>query len=306
MQRAALFAILTLVSATAGTEQSDATIDSAVARPAAPGTYVWIGTHRLHLHCMGQGSPTVIFDSGLGGSSLDWVRVQPKVASFTRACSYDRAGYAWSDAGPLPRDSNNISRELEILLGNGAVRAPYLLVGHSFGGLNVRLFTHNNPQKVAGLVLVDSSHEDQFRRFEQAGVKSSAPRGNSFYVGNALQVPDALPAEIVSVAQSFAGSRSSMMAFLSELRHLRNSARQLRNVPQLPDIPIVVISHRIDELRSPDARATRDRIWMDMQSELAGRAEQGRHVIAATEDHYIHLSQPQLVVKSIRDVMERL
>ncbi|MDH3265485.1 MAG: alpha/beta hydrolase [Gammaproteobacteria bacterium] len=306
MRRVSQIAVLVLVLASVGTQQSDATIDSSVAPPAAPGTYIWVGQHRLHLNCIGEGLPTVIFDSGLGGSSLDWARVQPEVAAFTRACSYDRAGYGWSDTGPLPRDSKNISRELEILLDNGAVRAPYLLVGHSFGGLNVRLFTHNNPQKVAGLVLVDSSHEDQFRRFEEAGVKSSAPRGNSFYVGNAFQVPDALPDEVVSVAKSFAGSRSSMVAFLSELRHLRDSARQLRNAPQLPDVPVVVISHRIDELSGPDARATRDRIWMDMQSELASRAAQGRHVIAATEDHYIHLSQPQLVIESIRDVMERL
>ncbi|MDH3747570.1 MAG: alpha/beta hydrolase [Gammaproteobacteria bacterium] len=306
MRCATPLAILTLVLATAGTQRSDATIDTSAARPAAPGTYIWVGSHRLHLNCIGQGLPTVIFDSGLGGSSLDWVRVQPEVASFTRACSYDRAGYGWSDTGPLPRDSENISRELEILLGNGSVPAPYLLVGHSFGGLNVRLYSHNNPQKVAGMVLVDSSHEDQFRRFKQAGVKSSAPRGNSFFVGNAFQIPDALPKDIVPVAKSFAVSRSSMAAFLSELRHLRNSAEQLQNAPLLPNVPVVVISHSIDQLRGSDSTAARARIWMDMQSELAGRAAQGRHVIAATEDHYIHLSQPQLVVESIRDVIERL
>lgn len=306
MRRATSLAILTLLLATAGTQQSDATIDSLAARPAAPGTYVWVGSHRLHLNCIGEGLPTVIFDSGLGGSSLDWARVQPEVASFTRACSYDRAGYGWSDTGPQPRDSENISRELETLLGNASVPAPYLLVGHSFGGLNIRLYSHKNPQKVAGLVLVDSSHENQFRRFEQAGVKSSAPRGNSFFVGNAFQVSDALPEDILPLARSFAVSRNSMVAFLSELQHLRDSAQQLQNVPLLPNVPIVVISHRIDQLGGSDRRATRAKIWMDMQSELAGRATQGRHVIAATDDHYIHLRQPQLVVESIRDVIERL
>lgn len=306
MRRVSQIAVLASVLAMIGTQRGDAQIDSSAGLLAAPGTYIWVGSHRLHLNCIGQGSPTVIFDSGLGGSSLDWIRVQPEVASFTRACSYDRAGYAWSDAGPLPRDSVSISQELEILLGNASVPAPYLLVGHSFGGLNVRLFSANNPQVVAGLVLVDSSHEDQFRRFEEAGVKASAPRGNSFFVGNAFQIPDALPDYIVPVAQSFAVGRRSMVTFLSELRQLRNSAMQLKNAPVLPEVPVVVISHRIDRTSGSDAKAKRARIWMDMQSELARTAVHGRHVIAATDDHYIQLSEPQLVVESIRDVIERL
>lgn len=304
MQSVSRFATLTLVLATVCTQISDATIDDSSTRPVAPGTFIWVGNHRLHLNCIGEGSPTVIFDSGLGGSSLDWVRVQPQVASFSRACSYDRAGYGWSDAGPQPRDSARISRELEILLGNASVPAPYLLVGHSFGGFNVRLYSHNNPQQVAGLVLVDPSHEDQFRRFEEADVGSTAPRHGSFIVGNAFQVPDALPEEVVPVAQSFAITRSNMAAFRSELLHLRSSAKQLRNT-SLPDIPVVVISHRIDEAAASAIEAKREKIWMDMQSDLARRALRGKHVVSAMDDHYVHLSQPQLVVDSIRDVIER-
>lgn len=306
MQGARRIVIMALVLTAVGVQRSDATIEASTVRSAAPGTFIWIGNHRLHLNCTGVGSPTVIFDSGLGSSSLDWARVQPQVASFTRACSYDRAGYGWSDSGPLPRDSANISRELEILLGNGSVPAPYLLVGHSLGGMNVRLFTHNNPGKVVGLVLIDSSHEDQFRRFEQAGVGASAPSGSSFVVANAFQLPNALPDDMVAIARSFAVSRSSMQAFRSELRHLRNSAKQLRDVPMLPDIPVVVISHRVDQTKGSDRYARRARIWMDMQAELADRVTRGKHVVAATEDHYIHLSQPQLVVDTIKDVIDQL
>ncbi len=306
MRRAIQVAVLALLLATVGTQRSDATIERSSLTPDAPGTYIWVGGHRLHLNCSGEGSPTVIFDSGLGGSSLDWVRVQPRVASFTRACSYDRAGYGWSDSGPLPRDSEKISRELETLLGNASVPAPYLLVGHSFGGLNVRLYSHRNPHKVAGLVLVDSSHEDQYRRFEAAGIKSSAPRSNSFIVGNAFQIPDAMPDDIASVAQWFASSHSSMTAFLSELRHIRDSAEQLQDAWMPPDIPIIVISHRVDRAGDAPERSPRARIWMEMQSDLANRSANGRHVIATTDDHYVHLSQPQLVVESIRAVIEGL
>ncbi len=304
-QHAIRFATFALVLAMVATQTSDATIDSSAARPVAPGKFIRVGNHRLHLNCVGRGSPTVIFDSGLGGSSLDWIRVQPQVASFTRACSYDRAGYGWSDAGPLPRDSAQISRELAALLDNAGVPAPYLLVGHSFGGFNVRLFSHNNPHQVAGLVLLDSSHEDQFRRFEEAGVGSIAPRRSTFIVGNAYQVPDAMPEEVVPVALSFAITRSSMLAFRSELTHLRSSAKQLRNSSTLPDVPVIVISHRIADTATSDTEAKRAEIWMEMQSDIARRALHGKHVIAATDNHYIHLSQPQLVVESIRDVIER-
>lgn len=299
------FAVFALVLVTVGTRTSDATIDDSAARPIAPGTFIWVGSHRLHLNCVGRGSPTVIFDSGLGGSSLDWVRIQPQVASFTRACSYDRAGYGWSDPGPAPRDSASISSELKLLLGNASVPAPYVLVGHSFGGFNVRLYSHNNPEQVAGMVLVDSSHEDQFRRFEEAGVGSTAPRNHSFVVHNVFQLPSALPDEIAPVVQLFASTRSSRLAFRSELRHLRRSAKQLRNASPLPDIPVVVISHRIDGTTPSTTEAKRAEIWMDMQSDLAYRAARGKHVISATDDHYIQLSQPQLIVDSIRDVIER-
>ncbi len=303
-QRAIRFATLALVLATVGTQTSDATIDNSAARPIAPGTFIWVGSHRLHLNCVGRGSPTVIFDSGLGGSSLDWVRVQPLVASFTRACSYDRAGYGWSDPGPPPRDSANISSELKSLLGNASVPAPYVLVGHSFGGFNVRLYSHNNPEQVAGLVLVDSSHEDQFRRFEEAGVGSTAPRNHSFVVHDVFQLPSALPEEVVPVVQLFAATRRSRLTFRNELEHLRSSARQLR-IAELPNTPVVVISHRIDGTTASSSEAKRAEIWMDMQSDLAHRAARGKHVISATDDHYIQLSQPQLIVDSIRDVIER-
>lgn len=305
MQGPSAFTVFALVLATVGAQTSDSRIDWTGARFTAPGSFVWVGKHRLHLNCSGEGSPTVIFDSGLGGSSLDWVRVQPQVASFTRACSYDRAGYGWSDPGPRPRDSARISTELESLLGNASVPTPYVLVGHSFGGFNVRLFSHNNPEQVTGLVLVDSSHEDQFRRFEEAGVGSTAPRHGTFILRNGLQIPDGLPEDVAHVVQLFAIRRSSMTAFHSELRHLRRSAEQLRNASSLPDIPVVVISHRIDETVAATTETRRARIWMDMQADLARRAPHGKHVISATGDHYVHLNQPQLVVDSIRDVIER-
>jgi pimeloyl-ACP methyl ester carboxylesterase len=126
------------------------------------GQLIDLGTHRLHLLCSGSGSPAVIFDAALGASSLSWSLVQPQVAEFTRACSYDRAGFGFSEAGPLPRTVSRIATELHELLRRTPVDPPYVLVGHSFGAFTMRVYTHSYPEDVAGLVLVDPAHPDEW------------------------------------------------------------------------------------------------------------------------------------------------
>ena len=125
------------------------------------GHLVQAGSIRMNIDCSGQGSPTVILESGSGGPSIDWLMVQPEVAKFTRVCSYDRAGYGWSDSGPEPRSSLQIARELKQLLEAAGEKGPYVLVGHSMGGYDIRVYTGLYPNDVAGMVLVDASHEDQ-------------------------------------------------------------------------------------------------------------------------------------------------
>jgi pimeloyl-ACP methyl ester carboxylesterase len=121
----------------------------------APGQLVDVGGFRMHLDCVGAGSPTVVLDAGLGGWSLDWALVQPEIAPATRVCSYDRAGMGWSESSPNPRDAEHEVAELHALLTNGGVSGPFLLVGHSNGGLRTVLYAATYPDDVAGLVLVD-------------------------------------------------------------------------------------------------------------------------------------------------------
>jgi pimeloyl-ACP methyl ester carboxylesterase len=128
-----------------------------------PGKLIDVGGYRLHINCSGEGGPTVVFDAGMGCNSLDWALVQPEVAKFARVCIYDRAGNGWSDESPLERTSQNIVDELHTLLKNSGEKGPYILVGYSFGGPNVRLYASKYPNDVAGVVLVDSSHEDQLQ-----------------------------------------------------------------------------------------------------------------------------------------------
>ncbi len=121
----------------------------------APGKLVDVGGFRMHLDCVGVGSPTVVLDAGLGGWSLDWALVQPAIAQATRVCSYDRAGMGWSDSSPSPRDAAHEVAELHTLLANGGITGPLLLVGHSNGGLRTVLYAKTYPGDVAGLILVD-------------------------------------------------------------------------------------------------------------------------------------------------------
>jgi len=227
-----------------------------------PGAFVQVGDHRLHLYCEGTGSPTVVFDSGLGSSSLDWSRVQPDVAQLTRACVYDRAGYGWSDPGPGPRDSATIVRELQELLGHAGVAPPYVLVGHSFGGFNVRLFASEHPEETAALVLIDSSHEQQFERFDEAGLKSVAPGAGQIVIGNPALVPANLPDDLQELARSFTLRAGFMATLRSELGNLRVSAGEVRAAAPLPDVPLVVISHRV---RADGVSVRKDKLWLDMQ-----------------------------------------
>jgi pimeloyl-ACP methyl ester carboxylesterase len=128
----------------------------------APGEMVDVGGYNLHLYCTGEaGAPTVVMDSGLGGTVLDWQLVQPEVAKFARVCTYDRGGMGWSDPGAQPRTSRQITKELQTLLSDAGVRGPYVLVGHSFGGTNMQVYASRYPDEVAGMVLVDSALEDE-------------------------------------------------------------------------------------------------------------------------------------------------
>src|ERR671919_816810 len=135
----------------------------------APGKMVDVGTHSLHINCLGEGSPTVILEAANLGMSAHWVRVQQQLAQTTRVCAYDRAGMGWSEMGPEPRDARQISSELHTLLSKAGIEGPYVLVGHSFGGMYMQTYAARYPDEVAGVALVDSSTEpDQFSQPPEA------------------------------------------------------------------------------------------------------------------------------------------
>ena len=271
---------------------------SAESSPAIPppGEMINIGNHSLHLNCQGSGSPTVILESGLGGNSLDWARVLPGVSKFTRVCAYDRAGYGWSEMGPMPRTSLLIANELHRLLKTAKVEAPYVLVGHSFGGYSVRLFASHYPKETAALVLVDASHEQQFRYLRKVDRSRRAAGWEVAAAG--LSIPDNLPENVRETAKQLADSNKAVRALQSETRYFQVSADQTLWHAKTVNIPVTVLS-RGQRVWPHDKRGDRmEATWEWLQNDLFIRLG-SLHRIATDSGHYIHLDEPEVVINSI-------
>lgn len=292
----------------------------------APGEMIDIGGYRLHIYCEGQGSPTVIMEAGLGNPGLAWTFVQPEVAKETRVCVYDRAGLGWSDPSPRERTAEVIINELHTLLDNADLESPYVLVGHSFGGLLMRLYAHMYPEDVIGLVLVDSYRFTQMEKYPQVIGKGNAliPLSLSLlklWVASGIPAinPALLPAldlgklptEALETYRDLAAvDPKSVREAQAELASLEESSRQEREaeIGFLGDIPLIVLSHGYLETRPLDPIDAEGRVeyeifWRADQAELASLSPQGRLVIAANSGHYIHLDESDLVIQAIETVL---
>lgn len=276
----------------------------ALERNPAPGEMVVVDGRQMHLLCQGQGSPAVILESGMSGTSLGWASVIEDIASFARVCAYDRAGYAWSEAGPEPRTIGNITRELRDLLRTAQVGPPYVLVGHSFGGLIVQVYASQFPEEVAGIVLVDSSHPDLARRsgrLDRMGrvafrLKLLAPLGIARFIidvpgGN----PQSRPGSVRAVEKEVLATTRSFQAMASELEGLRESLNQAaEDRPRLGRKPLVVLTegrHKIE-------------FWHAMQEQFTELSESSAWHVVNGAGHFIHQDQPEIVVEAVRRAVE--
>lgn len=294
-----LRASVEMVIATQGRQR----IDFDVNQP--PGRLIDVGGHRLHLFCIGQGDVGVLLDAGLGGFSLEWLKVQSDLAAETRVCSYDRAGYGWSDAGPYPRTTARIVNELHTLLERAGESGPWVLVGHSFGGYTMQMFAKQFAAEVAGLVLVDSSHPDQSQRLP-ARDTSRESRGYRRRMMSWPVVPPNFPYQARAVAYYLMHRPAAIRAQRQELGSFRTSGRQVALAGALPAVPVTVLSRGS---RVWPENAWGDRMesqWQALQSELGPRGGRAAtHVNAPFSGHYVHLDQPWLVEEAILDVLAR-
>src|SRR5438093_2536930 len=291
-----LGAFLIVAALSGATYQWLATRKELAATP-PPGHLVDIGGHRLHLWCTGDGAPAVILDTGLGGSSADWGFVQPDVARFTRVCSYDRAGMGYSDPGQSPRTARRIASELAELLVRSGIGGRVVLVGASIAGFDVRVFASDHPERAAGLVLVDASHEDQAHEVPQMArfvpLLSTIGVLRLFGVSFGQRIESLAPS-VRQFARATGFRAAGYQAAADEIIHIRESASEVRRSRRKLTIPVVVITGG----RGADAT------WRDLQRDQVALSERGCQIIAEQSGHVVAVDQPYVVVDAVRTVVE--
>ncbi len=288
------------------------------ARFEPPGQLVDIGGRALHARVLGEGDLTVVFEAGLGGSSFDWWAIAPEVAEFARVVAYDRAGMGWSEPAAPPRDTYAMVADLEALLRTLNIEPPYVFVGHSMGGYIVRVYHSRHPNDVAGMVLVDASHEEQWdkipARFQYLlrgseyitrGVGALAHVGAPRFVANAF--PGSFPGELEilpteirrnlrsrlvrpAYARSVADESASIIAGAAQVRETRTD---------LGDMPLVVLTSS----ESADSETGPIATWETLQQDQASLSTEGVQRTVPDTSHYVHLDAPDAVVEAVREVV---
>lgn len=271
-----------------------------------PGQLVDVGGHRLHINCTGTGSPTVVIDSGQGDWSTSWGVVQQEVAKTTRICTYDRAGLGWSEPGPLPRDAAQFAKELHTLLQNANVPGPYVMVGHSLGGASVRVFVHDYPSEVAGVVLIESMNPGQATQPHIEAQSQSDPQSQPFSLQATLarfgiaRLLVKLPAIATSMP---AGQEAyyplyirpqSLQTADNELQGIAASLTQASAVKTFGDLPLIVLTAKLNDRPG----------WQEWQTELLQLSSNSQQMFAENSGHIIQFDEPEAAVTAILKMVE--
>jgi len=276
----------------------------------APGQLIDIGGYRLHLYCMGEptdGSPTVVLEQGLGGTSPAWALIQPEVAKVTRVCAYDRAGLGWSDAAPAGKQ---VVEELHTLLQKANISGPYVMVGHSFGGLYTLFFAHQYSKEVVGVVLLESSHPNQW---------TSTPAGQALYQSNAStysitsllarlgllrlrvksQPPLGLPDLQNTELRVFLSATQDWDAQAAEFSATIDLDNEVRDAGSLGDLPLFVLT-----ATDHGGPAEMEQAWQILQNELAQLSTNSVHKILEGAHHESVWADPKYAGESVDAILK--
>lgn len=315
---------LIVIVAIVGTIYESRAARAARAQHPAPGELVAVNGRQMHIHCAGEGSPTVILDAGQGGWSIAWTEIMPQISTSTRVCAYDRAGYGWSEPADDARSPQDIADDLAALFDAATIDGPYVIVGFSYTGLSSRLFAQHHPDEVVGMVLVDPATEfdnelmdevlsqqqratvgvfQTFRMLAQLGVvRWLDPREMAPYAPFIPQ--DAAQPDIY---YSFIAEpewwETSTQEFVSRLND--ETLDNVRTSGEIPDIPLVIIGAETvgGEDDGFEAYAA---AHLEHLQELATRSSKGEFILAEGSTHEVPRDRPDLVVKAILRVVEQV
>ncbi len=263
------------------------------------GRFINLGLHVMYIDCLGEKSPTVLIDVGLGDASANWLKIANVLSKDVKVCLYDRAGYGWSDPGPGRRTTAQIVHELNMLLEVANVPGPYVIVGHSFGGFTARYFAATYPDKTVGAVLIDSSHPDQIYRLSPLDqIKQKSP----LKLARTEPAPDYMN-ETEKRWYFLNSSRKATMAQMEELRSFKKSAYQVKHSGPLPDIPLAVLSRGKNQLPEING-VSLEQEWRDMQINLLTLSNQSWHTIIKKSGHKIYLDAPEEIINNILEVIK--
>lgn len=297
---------------------------------------VSLGTHRLHVMEAGKGAPTVVFEAALGASAISWALVQPEIAQLTRTVAYDRAGMGFSELGPEPRTVGRIVEEMHAVLeAIGAVK-PYVLVGHSYGGMSCRLFAAKFPEEVAGMVLLDPAQAELWRaptreqrRKLWAGAMLARRGAMIAHLGIARLTAALVhrgarrSAKITATVMSggiLAGRSERIIApvervpvelrpmlatFWTQARYYKSLASQIAHMKESAE-QVMGTEFRADLPLTVLSASSMPQHEMEQNRELAGRSTRGRHQVVEGSGHWVQLDQPQVVIGAIKEMLERV
>lgn len=265
------------------------------------GQFINLGLHVMYIDCLGNKSPTVIFDVGLGDASANWLHIAKVLSNDVRVCLYDRAGYGWSDPGPGSRTTAQIVHELNMLLESAEISGPYVIVGHSFGGFTARYFTATYPDKIAGMVLIDSSHPDQIYRLSSL---DQVKKKQSLKLARKEPAPEYMN-ETEKRWYFLNSSRKATFAQMGELKSFKDSAYQVKHSGPLPDIPLAVLTRGKDQLPEIDG-VSLEQEWQEMQKNLLTLSENSWQTIIKNSGHQIYIDAPKEVVENILKVVMKI
>jgi len=264
-----------------------------------PGQLVDVGGYRLHINCTGTGSPTVVIEAGWEDWSTSWAAyVQPEVAKTTRVCTYDRAGMGWSEAGPLPRDAAQNAKELHTLLQNANIPGPYVMVGHSLGGLIVRVFVHDYSSEVVGVVLIDSMNPKQLSQSPKVQSQSES-QSQPFSVKAMLARFGVarLLVKLPAIAPSLGPNQEayyplyirpqSFQATANEGQGMPAAGAQAAAVKSFGDLPLIVLTAKLNNIPS----------WSEWQTELVQLSSNSQHLFAENSGHNVQADEPEAAIQ---------